>query len=126
MGDCDQIIMHDSTLFFAAEFDNNGVELWSMKDTTSYPPSSSVEATNLYGQFTIYPNPSDGVFTITLRSGAFNYGYVTVYDPVGRQIKSQQINPGSESIEISQLPKGVYLVKLQIDNGVTTKRVVVN
>ena len=112
--------------FFAAEFDNNGVELWSMKDTTTYPTPSYVENTNYHNLFVIYPNPSDGIFTIKLMNSSFNYGNVTVYDQMGKQIKSHLLNSGEEYIKIDQLPKGIYLVKLQVDNTVSTRGVIVN
>jgi transcription elongation GreA/GreB family factor len=43
---------------------------------------------------------------------------------MGRLIKSENLISKSETISINA-PKGVYLVKLQLDDAVVTKRVVV-
>ena len=71
----------------------------------------------------IYPNPvTEGYFVVESKSGN---GSVTVYALNGNVILSQIITQTTQTIEIPELQNGIYLVKIETENGVTTKRLVV-
>ncbi len=71
----------------------------------------------------IYPNPvTEGYFVVESKSGN---GNVTVYALNGNVVLSQIITQTTQTIEIPELPNGIYLVKIKTENGVTTKRLVV-
>ncbi len=71
----------------------------------------------------IYPNPATGgYFIVESKSGR---GSVTVYALNGNVALSQTITQTTQTIEIPELPNGIYLVKTETENGVTTKRLVV-
>lgn len=59
----------------------------------------------------VYPNPSRGIFTISTKEDVT----VALYDLVGKQIKTQQLNSGDATVDISGYPSGIYL--LQITNA---------
>jgi hypothetical protein len=67
-------------------------------------------------QFTLYPNPAKDVLYI---SGTMTGFTIQVIDMSGRIIQRQTLAPGSQSIDISHLMKGNYL--LQIISGSETQ-----
>lgn len=78
--------------------------------------------------FTIYPNPNSGAFTVSLNSDSGELVSVNVHDIQGRQILSKQIaNTGnvSEVITLPNVQAGIYLVTVQDGNKKEVKRVIV-
>jgi len=72
------------------------------------------------GNVNIYPNPVKNVMTIE----ADDYQNVSVYDVTGKCVMEREIN-GSATIDMSNVAKGVYLVKMNGNNGSATRKVVV-
>ncbi|WP_034062603.1 T9SS type A sorting domain-containing protein [Lacinutrix jangbogonensis] len=72
--------------------------------------------------FSIYPNPaSNGFVNITTTSNeAIN---VTVFDILGKQVISQTIN--NNRLDVSNLNTGVYILKLNQNGAITTKKLVI-
>ena len=56
---------------------------------------------------TLYPNPSDGLFTIDLGTSEWQ---VTIYDAMGRKVFENQMG-GNSSLDLRHLNKGVYFMK---------------
>ena len=65
----------------------------------------------------IYPNPTTGILNIT---GVDNFNQIQVLDISGKIVKS--INNYTNSINVSNLTKGNYIIKIVTDNSVITKR----
>lgn len=63
----------------------------------------------------IYPNPSTGIFNISAQEEVS----LTVYDLVGKLIKTQQSNVGTSTIDISNYASGMYLLKATNKAGIT-------
>jgi len=58
---------------------------------------------------TIFPNPSEGIFTI---SGSITSGEVlTLYDYSGRKVKTISFNKPLQAVDISNLSNGLYFLK---------------
>jgi ELWxxDGT repeat protein len=114
----------DSALYVSAYFTSAGRELWSIKDTTSYPNSiSSITSQNA---FTIYPNPSDGIFTLQLGNTNFQHGSITVYDVTGKLVYMLEEIPQTPIHKVKiEAPKGIYLLKLQLDDAIQTKQIAI-
>lgn len=61
--------------------------------------------------FNLFPNPTDGEFTITTKDN--NMKIVTVYNTLGETVYSQEINGNSFRMNLGGLEKGIYLVRVQ-------------
>jgi hypothetical protein len=61
--------------------------------------------------FGIYPNPSQGNVTITLADNA-SKATVELYDALGNLVLAKQQSANKEMLDISALPDGIYLVRI--------------
>ena len=73
----------------------------------------------------IYPNPSNGIFTISY--GNSKLSSIEVYDLTGKIIVSKkeiQTSNFETSIDLSNTQTGIYFVKIATDNQTTVKRII--
>src|SRR5688572_12796 len=74
--------------------------------------------------FTVSPNPTTGIFTVS--GNPLQSFMVEVYNLTGLKVKQQQIQPfRSGKIDLSNQPKGMYLLKIISKGQNITKKVVV-
>ncbi|WP_179352535.1 endonuclease [Winogradskyella vidalii] len=69
----------------------------------------------------IFPNPTSGNEITILSNQVIT---AEIYNILGKKIKVQSITPNQSKINISGLTKGVYLIKLNSENGIQTKRLI--
>ena len=74
--------------------------------------------------FTIFPNPARNTVNINLENSKGGEQLI-VTDMLGKQVKVQVMSLGNNSIDISNLNKGFYLISLIVDNKVQTKKLIV-
>ena len=73
--------------------------------------------------FNVYPNPTNGVFTIELDNNA-KYD-VSVHNVLGQTVYSSSINSLSTTIDLSGFDKGIYTIELKDNNTTYTEKVIV-
>lgn len=74
--------------------------------------------------FAVSPNPASDFINIT--SSDLNYTSVELYNIAGKLIEVQKgTKRNSSSINVAHLNSGIYLVKVYFDEGIATKRVVI-
>lgn len=66
----------------------------------------------------ISPNPTHDVCTLTTPSA----GTLTITDATGRAVKSVQVSAGSNTIEVAELPSGIYIFNLK---GTSPKLIII-
>jgi hypothetical protein len=77
-------------------------------------------------RFTIRPNPAKNYFVITYDDSAPLDALVTITDFSGRSVFKQTITPGGrQELNISALPKGVYVVIINTGDNITTQKLVI-
>lgn len=79
--------------------------------------------------FEVYPNPATDKITLRLENNAKpQVGEVVVTDMNGRHllVKNQNLNIGTQTLEVdlSTLTSGMYMVYIQLDQGLISKKVV--
>ena len=98
------------------------VSLYSNNLRLSYtiePEPSSVNVSD-EDQFSIYPNPTNGLLTI---KGNGTYSII-IMDISGRIVYSKKQNAEQSTIDVSDLHRGVYIVQLSRNNKIFTHRIV--
>jgi len=74
----------------------------------------------------VYPNPSNGVFTVEV-NGEWGATYeVKVVNLIGQTMANKQVNAG-ETIDFSlgNVPKGVYFLQVNTEQQQSIKRIVI-
>ncbi len=66
-------------------------------------------------ELSVYPNPTNNLLNISYRSGE-DIAY-TIYDLTGRSLLSGLIKNGFEQVDISLFNQGMYILKLDGNNG---------
>lgn len=69
----------------------------------------------------LYPNPVKNDFVYFTATKDLN---VIVYNILGKQVKVENISPKKDFIDVSSLPKGIYVIRLNSANGQTTKKLI--
>jgi PKD repeat protein len=67
---------------------------------------------NLENEVSIFPNPSNGLFTISLKEFNSKLSYI-ITDLLGNNIQAKTIQTGKSTIDIRNLSAGIYFVKIE-------------
>jgi Secretion system C-terminal sorting domain len=98
-----------------------------MKDNegkTEYSKTISIAA-NEKQTFTFAPNPVTDYLSISTEQNEANaVQEVSVFDGVGRLVKSQKMQSDVSTIDFSGLNKGIYLVQIKGNNQITHRKIV--
>lgn len=72
----------------------------------------------------IYPNPGSGFCTITLPQEARQIK-IELYNPLGKKVRQCEIdNSNMGKIDLTDLPNGIYLVKIYWDGNIANKKII--
>jgi len=84
-------------------------------------PTNDVEENN-QDEISLYPNPSNGILKIDSKNNIIRG--VEIIDQIGKIIlvQSEIID---QSIDVSNLPKGIYLLKLELNSSTHTKKFII-
>jgi hypothetical protein len=84
--------------------------------------ATSVNGTNLSSQINIYPNPSNGEFTVYgLPAGG---GELKITNVLGEIVFRKTVNNKKENIDLTEAPSGIYFLNVKTGNGNVIKKIV--
>ena len=106
---------------------NESVEYLNLNPTKNLPNSIEISILTIDDQeslkqsVSIYPNPvkSNTMFVKTNRDLD-----VQIYDVLGKKVASKRISKTNNKIDVSNLNKGIYLIKLSSGTETVTKKLV--
>ncbi len=79
--------------------------------------------------FSVYPNPADNYITIEWNATEQGTTHIVLTDITGKMLKQDVVNNNTGinivSMDVSMLPKGIYMLSAINNNGVMNKRVVI-
>lgn len=73
--------------------------------------------------FSVYPNPSNGNFTV--QSSVFPATLV-MYDVTGKQVTRKDITEMETAVNVSQLNNGIYYISLIAESGSMNYKLVIS
>ena len=94
---------------------------------TPWTPSSIKENT-FNGNVSIYPNPTNGIFTIEMNDVEKDVYTIKITNVLGQKVftTSQSVNGiYKENIDLSTFQKGVYLIEIKNSTATITERIIV-
>ncbi len=90
-------------------------------DDISITEATGVSENLTIGTLRVYPNPSEGLLSISIDRNQASTGTLKVMDMYGGIVFTKDIRPTSEtiieSIDMSNLPKGIYLINYSSEQG---------
>lgn len=92
----------------AGNITSNAVSTWSPFTLGSIANNTLGTSDLLKSENAVFPNPTTGIFFVKSSSDA----PLSVYSASGKLVKSQKIAKGQTSVDITNLPAGMYLVKI--------------
>ncbi len=102
---------------------NNGINAWinaAYPTLTCYTALEDLYATK---QFELFPNPASNFLNVNMESeGA---GKLFLIDLTGKVIREEFLEPGLQYIDISEIPKGLYIIKVQSDKVVYSEKITI-
>ena len=93
----------------------------NIEEKIAFP--SMIEAAN--NGFSIYPNPSQGVFTIHFEEQLPNTT-LQIFDVVGKLRKSISTNHSIQTIDASDLENGVYIIVISDGEQLFKEKIVIS
>ncbi|MCX6209904.1 MAG: T9SS type A sorting domain-containing protein, partial [Bacteroidetes bacterium] len=75
-------------------------------------------------QLVVYPNPAHSTINLNVRT-LVGRGSIVVTDLYGKQLKTQTLSMGTNTIDVSSFAKGMYMVSVITETGKQTQKVVV-
>lgn len=95
----------------------------TVQDCTGIDESASSEEVN------VYPNPTIGEFTITINNANYSELLITIVDIQGKEVfTSAEKNISgvyTKQISLEELSKGMYYIKVNADNNLKIKKLIV-
>ena len=85
-------------------------------------PSVSIVENELNVKTRIYPNPTKGIFNV---DSELDLGIIQVLNLAGEILHSVEAVKNSTNIDLSNIQSGVYLVKIEREGMIITKRIVI-
>jgi ELWxxDGT repeat protein len=116
-----EIHAFNNALYFPNYDAAHGTELWTFVPagvTTSVNNPVAADA-----RMIIYPNPSAGIFQ--LEPGNADHVMFTVYDVAGRKVFDRADMNANESIDLTGLPSGLYVYRVQSTEGISSGKLVI-
>lgn len=84
----------------------------------------SISEDNFAKNITLYPNPSNGKFTVNLSSISDENVALTVYDVLGKVVYISSLSEKNNILDLGFLESGVYEVVLKSDENLVVKKVI--
>ena len=88
-------------------------------------PTSITTTSENRTDWTVYPNPNKGIFTIA--NPSVNQHFLRIYDVRGGLVHQQYIQSGNSTLNVASLRPGLYIMHLETDDKTGTyKKIVIH
>jgi len=96
---------------------------WCKDETASYSEECILNIVDFDNSkiINLYPNPSNGIINISNGSD-FKIASIKLFDLIGKMVLSYDDN--LNQINLSKLENGIYLMKIEVNNKVITKKII--
>ena len=106
-------------VYIPAYFGSQGVEFCKLT------PSLSNEEWNVSAGLKFYPNPTKGIITVNVANEWVD-GELSVTNLQGQIVLQSKLNSVNELLDFSELHSGIYLLTIQKEDKIVTKKIIIN
>ncbi|MFL9844472.1 T9SS type A sorting domain-containing protein [Flavobacterium rhizosphaerae] len=120
---CEDIGVNTVTLTITDNYGNvsTGTAIVTVTDPENYCNLAATD-TNFAKELTVYPNPSNGLFTITAGNNVIDR--IDTYDISGRLVKTIEPSKNNEvSLDLTEFNSGMYILRIVSNNKVQTYKI---
>jgi len=75
-------------------------------------------------QLSVFPNPVNDLLRVNV-DGDLHPEYLEIYNTLGQRMIYSDMNQYEQNVDVSRLTQGVYVLKVKTEEGVGTKRIIV-
>jgi len=111
----------NNNLISTKVFDKDSSDNWNIYVSKYYKYDLSNIHTVEKSEIKIYPNPA--LFELSIDNGQELMKEVSLYDVMGRKVQHLPVNAPSTTVNVSNLPNGIYVVKINTASGVLVRKV---
>jgi endonuclease I/chitodextrinase len=111
-----------TTFNIATQWDSYATDTCSNLGSRIATKSTKTSQIVDFSDFKMYPNPSNGNFSIDNSNKAFS---IEIYNIIGQKVFERKNTVGS-TLSVTNLNKGVYLVKITDDSKSLIKKLIIN
>ena len=87
---------------------------------------ASINDVETQNEISIYPNPSNGIFTIELSDQYVNDAKYTIYNSLGEVIETSNMSGETSIIDLRMQPTGVYFLNVLNNGHLSSKKIIIN
>jgi hypothetical protein len=89
--------------------------------------NNSVNVIRTSDDVLVYPNPATRTIYISILENKTELKYISIFNMIGQQLSNiDSQNQNTLKVDISNLVKGTYIVKIQTSNIFVIKKLIVN
>lgn len=123
----DQCTYRQFAMIITTVKSGNGHTVEAVEDPNApdYGALSLANAVNHQGEenaIAIYPNPSNGLYTIELAD--YTDASIEVYNVLGKKVKTVQQTATKTTVDLTGYPKGVYFVNIHSNGELISKKII--
>lgn len=111
--------------FYDWEVESSAVECISAREEVVVSISTVGIEEGELANVSVYPSPATEFITVDIPTSVEGVVELRMLDVAGNLISARNANVGVNTLDVSSLSAGVYLLKMTSDNGIFTRRVVV-
>lgn len=86
----------------------------------------SILENNLEANILLYPNPTNGILNVRLKTSLAEPLEMTVFDVLGKKVYRTALDTENSAVDVSFLEQGFYLAVFQAENSAITKQFILN
>lgn len=107
--------IYQGDLYFTANFDTGGRELWRLSDS-----GTAIEDADVFQGIKVFPNPSTDVIYVEMEASQLEIEVLTLLG----EVVSRQIHVGGGTIPVRwEGTPGLYLLRVQADGKTSTRKI---
>jgi uncharacterized delta-60 repeat protein len=115
------LIQNDGKIVVAGYIHNGSNNEFALVRYMSSATSTGIASLSLDQSISIFPNPSNGIFTIQC---PVKISELEIINAFGEKCFATTVNSQQETVNLSSQPNGIYLLQLKTDNGVLNKKII--